>query len=94
MWWIRKTQFLKNVLADFEILITGNQDYFLLPQCMSQLVNEAPFMYTSELETVSSLCFRALDGSNYDVRCAVAKLLGNLMSTTQSPKAVNTGKDN
>lgn len=61
-------------------------------KCMSQLVNEAPFMYTSELETVSSLCFRALDGSNYDVRCAVAKLLGNLMSTTQSPKAVNTAK--
>lgn len=51
-------------------------------------------MYTSELETVCSLCFRALDGSNYDVRCAVAKLLGNLMSSTQSPKAVSTGRDN
>ncbi|XP_022329177.2 HEAT repeat-containing protein 5B-like isoform X3 [Crassostrea virginica] len=64
---------------------------FAAAKCMSQLVNEAPFMYTSELETVCSLCFRALDGSNYDVRCAVAKLLGNLMSSTQSPKAVSTG---
>ncbi|XP_048732912.2 HEAT repeat-containing protein 5B-like isoform X5 [Ostrea edulis] len=64
---------------------------FAAAKCMLQLVYEAPFMYTSELETVCSLCFRALDGSNYDVRCAVAKLLGNLMSTTQSPKAVSTG---
>ncbi|XP_048732913.2 HEAT repeat-containing protein 5B-like isoform X6 [Ostrea edulis] len=65
---------------------------FAAAKCMLQLVYEAPFMYTSELETVCSLCFRALDGSNYDVRCAVAKLLGNLMSTTQSPKAVSTAK--
>ncbi|XP_067680006.1 HEAT repeat-containing protein 5B-like isoform X1 [Haliotis asinina] len=55
-------------------------------KCMYQLVNEAPFMYTNELETVASLCFRALDGSNYDTRCAVAKLLGNLMATAQAPR--------
>lgn len=61
-------------------------------KCMIQLVNEAPFMYTSELETVASLCFRALDGSNYDVRCVVAVLLGNLMATAQSPKAASSGK--
>ena len=57
-------------------------------QCMNELVNEAPFMSTSELETVVSLCFRALDGSNYDVRCAVAELLGNLLATAQNPKAL------
>ena len=45
-------------------------------------------MSTSELETVVSLCFRALDGSNYDVRCAVAELLGNLLATAQNPKAL------
>ncbi|XP_050406917.2 HEAT repeat-containing protein 5B isoform X1 [Patella vulgata] len=56
-------------------------------KCMYQLVIEAPFMSTSELDNVSSLCFRALDGSNYDVRCAVAKLLGNLMAVAQAPKA-------
>lgn len=56
---------------------------------MIQLVNEAHFMYTSELETVASLCFRALDGSNYDVRCVVAVLLGNLMAVAQSQKATS-----
>jgi len=50
-------------------------------QCMYQLVNEAPFMSTTELETVVSLCYRALDGSNYDARYAVAQLLGNLCAT-------------
>ncbi|XP_064600027.1 HEAT repeat-containing protein 5B-like isoform X2 [Liolophura sinensis] len=60
---------------------------FPAAKCLLQLVNEAQFMYTSELETVTSLCFRALDGSNYDVRCAVAKLLGSLLVAAQSPKA-------
>lgn len=83
---------IRNLLKAFDS--TGFNFLYYLLQCMSQLVNEAPFMYTSELETVCSLCFRALDGSNYDVRCAVAKLLGNLMSSTQSPKAVSTGRDN
>lgn len=61
-------------------------------RCMNALVSEAPFMSTSELETVASLCFRALDGSNYDVRCAVAKLLGNLLATAHNPKTL-TGKN-
>ncbi|XP_070179925.1 HEAT repeat-containing protein 5B-like isoform X2 [Littorina saxatilis] len=61
-------------------------------RCMNELVKEAPFMSTSELETVMSLCFRALDGSNYDVRCAVAKLMGILLATAQTPKAL-TGKN-
>ncbi|KAJ8308627.1 hypothetical protein KUTeg_013501 [Tegillarca granosa] len=55
-------------------------------KCMNQLVNEANFMYTTELETVMSLCFRSLDGSNYDARCAIAKLLGNLMASALTPK--------
>ena len=46
-------------------------------------------MSTSELETVASICFRALDGSNYDARCTIAKLLGNLMAAAQSPKQPN-----
>lgn len=53
---------------------------------MDELVKEAPFMSSTELETVASLCFRALDGSNYDVRCAVAKLLGNLLASAQNTK--------
>lgn len=59
---------------------------FFTFQCMNQLVNESNFMYTTELETVMSLCFRSLDGSNYDARCAIAKLLGNLMASAVTPK--------
>ncbi|WAR19304.1 HTR5B-like protein [Mya arenaria] len=55
-------------------------------KCMYQLVNEAPFMATTELETVVSLCYRALDGSNYDARYAVAELLGNLSATALNPR--------
>lgn len=55
-------------------------------KCMMQLVKEAQFLYTTELETVTSLCFRALDGSNYDARCAIGKLLGELLFAAQSVK--------
>ena len=57
------------------------------PQCMHELVSQAPFMATSEVDNVASLCYRALDGSNYDARCEIAKLLGHLLATTQSPTA-------
>ena len=53
---------------------------------MTELVKEAPFMYSTELENVVSLCIRALDGSNYDVRCDVSSLLGLVLATTQQPK--------
>jgi len=56
-------------------------------QCLCELVNEAPFLYTTELDNVASLCFRAMDSSNYDVRCDVAKLLGRLLAATQTPQA-------
>ena len=32
-----------------------------------------------------SLCFRALDGSNYNVRVCLAQLFGSLMAATQQP---------
>ena len=57
-----------------------------MSQCMKELVVVAPQLFTSELDSTASLCFRALDGSNYDVRCDVAKLLGTLLATTQQPK--------
>ena len=59
----------------------------MLLQCLCELVNEAPFLYTTELDNVASLCFRAMDSSNYDVRCDVAKLLGRLLAATQTPQA-------
>ena len=47
------------------------------------MAKDAPFLYTTELENMVSLCIRVLEGSNYDVRCAVAKLLGQLAASTQ-----------
>ncbi|CAG0883432.1 unnamed protein product [Darwinula stevensoni] len=52
-------------------------------KCLISMVPDAPFLYTSELENLSTLCFRAMDGSNYEVRCTVAQLLGTLLAMTQ-----------
>lgn len=53
------------------------------------MLNHAPFLYTTELESLATLCFRAFDGSNYEVRCAVAKLLGTLIAATQQTQKGN-----
>ncbi|CAF1344983.1 unnamed protein product [Adineta steineri] len=51
--------------------------------CLVALINQNNFMYTSELEGNVTLAFRALDGSNYEVRCSVAKYLAALLAATQ-----------
>ncbi len=52
----------------------------------------ASFMYTTELESIAGLCFRAFDGANYEARYAVAKLLGTLVASTQQvPASSPTG---
>lgn len=48
------------------------------------MIKHAPFMYTSELESMAALCFRAFDGANYEARYAIAKLLGTLVASTQT----------
>jgi hypothetical protein len=58
-------------------------------QCLLDMLNHAPFLYTTELESLATLCFRAFDGSNYEVRCAVAKLLGTLVAATQQTQKGN-----
>uniref|UniRef100_A0A4W5MZS7 HEAT repeat-containing protein 5A n=1 Tax=Hucho hucho TaxID=62062 RepID=A0A4W5MZS7_9TELE len=55
-------------------------------KCLLELQREAVFLWTSELENVATLCFRAFEGSNYDVRVAVSKLLGTLLATAVEPK--------
>lgn len=61
-------------------------------RCLLEMLSHAPFLYTTELESLATLCFRAFDGSNYEVRCSVAKLLGALMAMTQqNQKANQTG---
>ncbi|XP_043289102.1 HEAT repeat-containing protein 5B isoform X2 [Venturia canescens] len=54
-------------------------------KCLLEMLNHAPFLYTTEIESVATLCFRAFEGSNYEVRCSVAKLLGTLVAMTQLP---------
>lgn len=48
-------------------------------KCLIEMARHSTFLYTTELESLATLCFRAFDGSNYEVRCAVALLLGNLI---------------
>ncbi|XP_041070429.1 HEAT repeat-containing protein 5A isoform X2 [Carcharodon carcharias] len=50
-------------------------------KCLLELQNEAVFMWTTELENVTTLCFKAFEGSNYDVRVSVSKLLGAILAT-------------
>lgn len=47
------------------------------------MIKHSSFLYTSDLENVVTLCFRAFENSNYEVRCSVAKLLGLLIASTQ-----------
>uniref|UniRef100_A0AAR2KF05 HEAT repeat-containing protein 5B n=1 Tax=Pygocentrus nattereri TaxID=42514 RepID=A0AAR2KF05_PYGNA len=55
-------------------------------KCLLELQNEAVFMWTTELENVATLCFKALEGSTYGVRVAVSNLLGTVMATALMPK--------
>ncbi|EDV91239.1 HEAT repeat-containing protein 5B isoform X2 [Drosophila grimshawi] len=62
-------------------------------RCILKMIYSAPFLYQTELENLGTLCFRAFDGSNYEVRCAVAQLLGTLLAYTQQlAEAANNKK--
>lgn len=75
--------------VDYAPFLFTRNNLFL--QCLLEMLNHAPFLYTTEIESVATLCFRAFEGSNYEVRCSVAKLLGTLVAMTQlpSPKIKN-----
>uniref|UniRef100_A0A8C4VKM4 HEAT repeat-containing protein 5A n=1 Tax=Gopherus evgoodei TaxID=1825980 RepID=A0A8C4VKM4_9SAUR len=49
-------------------------------KCLLELQKEAVFMWSTELDSVATLCFKSFDGSNYDVRIAVSKLLGTVLA--------------
>ncbi|XP_038585677.1 HEAT repeat-containing protein 5A isoform X2 [Micropterus salmoides] len=55
-------------------------------KCLLELQREAVFLWTSELENVATLCFRAFEGSNYSVRVSVANLLGTLLAAAVEPR--------
>ncbi|WKY11163.1 hypothetical protein Q1695_003033 [Nippostrongylus brasiliensis] len=62
-------------------------------QCITALVPLYPPLYSNELEAVVTLCTKALDGSNYETRLAVARLLAVLLSTAlQPPSPTAAGK--
>ncbi|NWI30755.1 HTR5B protein, partial [Sula dactylatra] len=63
-------------------------------KCLLELQNEAVFMWTAELENVATLCFKALENSNYGVRVAVSKLLGTVMATALIPKQATVMRQN
>ncbi|XP_020817484.1 HEAT repeat-containing protein 5B isoform X3 [Drosophila serrata] len=60
-------------------------------RCILKMIYSASFLYQTELESLGTLCFRAFDGSNYEVRCAVAQLLGTLLAYTQQLAEAATG---
>ncbi|XP_041668819.1 HEAT repeat-containing protein 5A isoform X4 [Cheilinus undulatus] len=55
-------------------------------KCLLELQREAVFLWSSELENVATLCFRAFEGSNYNVRVSVSKLLGTLLAAAVEPR--------
>ncbi|XP_072555030.1 HEAT repeat-containing protein 5A isoform X3 [Paramormyrops kingsleyae] len=55
-------------------------------KCLLELQREAVFLWTSELENMTNICFRAFEGSNYDVREIVSKLLGTMLATALMAK--------
>ncbi|TSW08333.1 HEAT repeat-containing protein 5A [Bagarius yarrelli] len=54
-------------------------------KCLLELQREAVFLWSTELENMASLCFRAFDDSNDDVCVIVSKLLGTLLASALGP---------
>ncbi|XP_046321272.1 HEAT repeat-containing protein 5A isoform X7 [Marmota monax] len=49
-------------------------------KCLLELQNEAIFMWSTDLDSVATLCFKSFEGSNYDVRISISKLLGTILA--------------
>ncbi|XP_045425121.1 HEAT repeat-containing protein 5A isoform X6 [Lemur catta] len=49
-------------------------------KCLLELQNEAIFMWSTDLDSVATLCFKSFEGSSYDVRISVSKLLGTILA--------------
>nr|XP_005479913.1 HEAT repeat-containing protein 5A isoform X1 [Zonotrichia albicollis] len=57
-------------------------------KCLLELQNEAIFMWSTDLDSVVTLCFKSFEGSNYDVRLAVSKLLGTILARALTSKQI------
>uniref|UniRef100_A0A8C9RT05 HEAT repeat-containing protein 5A n=1 Tax=Scleropages formosus TaxID=113540 RepID=A0A8C9RT05_SCLFO len=62
-------------------------------RCLLELQREAVFLWTSELENVATLCFRAFEGSNYNVRVMVSKFLGTVLAAAIVPRQATAPKE-
>ena len=49
-------------------------------KCTLELSKHASYLCTTDLDAMLSVCLKALEDSNYDVRVQVAQLLGVLMA--------------
>ncbi|KHJ41183.1 HEAT repeat protein [Trichuris suis] len=58
--------------------------------CIEALVVQASFLWTQELESLCSSCFKALDGSNLAVRSSVASLLAAALATAHCPPSAGS----
>ncbi|TKR87612.1 hypothetical protein L596_011984 [Steinernema carpocapsae] len=55
--------------------------------CLLALIPEYSLLYTNEVEATCTVCFKALVGSNYEVRRGVAQVLAQLLSLSiEKPK--------
>lgn len=48
-------------------------------------------MWTTDLDSVATLCFKSFEGSNYDVRISVSKLLGTVLAKALISKHPGAG---
>ncbi|XP_052550652.1 HEAT repeat-containing protein 5A isoform X1 [Tympanuchus pallidicinctus] len=55
-------------------------------KCLLELQNEAVFMWSTDLDSIVTLCFKSFEGSNYDVHLAVSKLLGTVLARALTSK--------
>ncbi|XP_061467578.1 HEAT repeat-containing protein 5A isoform X4 [Rhineura floridana] len=64
-------------------------------KCLLELQNEATFMWSTDLDSVVTLCFKSFEGSDYDVQLAVSKLLGKvLVSAVTSKQGTASARQN
>ncbi|KAJ6667356.1 hypothetical protein lerEdw1_017334 [Lerista edwardsae] len=64
-------------------------------KCLLELQSEATFMWSTDLDSVVTLCFKAFEGSNCEVQIAVSKLLGHvLVSAITSKQGTASSRQN
>lgn len=74
----------KNSLQDRTLCKTPNVKIASL-ECLTALVQFHTPIYTTELEASCTMCIKILEGSTYELRCAVAKFTAQLLATSMKP---------